>query len=200
MRENRRIHHPKPDHRRENENQNHLPISKSETPPKASDVKKSEIENVSKADIHGDEFEETETEKITENNDKSHEKCVEIHDLHVEDGTQSDDGDMDDPNEGQSETSNMFHEDELSQSQIEEKDDEDIPTMKKYKKKKEGGYIFSDDQEAELAEWYQQHPLFYNKKLKDYKNMQKKQRLFEEKATEMDWPCTGKFIYKIFYY
>ena len=53
---------------------------------------------------------------------------------------------MDDPNEGQSETSNMFHEDELSQSQIEEKDDEDIPTMKKYKKKKEGGYIFSDDQ------------------------------------------------------
>ena len=91
----------------------------------------------------------------------------------------------------------MFHEDELSQNQIEEKDDEDIPTMKKYKKKKEGGCIFSDDQEAELAEWYQQHPLFYNKKLKDYKNIQKKQRLFEEKATKMDSPCTGKFKYKI---
>ena len=84
-------------------------ISKAETPPKASDVKKGEIENVSTADIHGDEFEETEIEKITENNDKSHEKCNEIHDLHVEDGTQSDDGDMNDPNEGQSETSNMFH-------------------------------------------------------------------------------------------
>ena len=84
-------------------------ISKAETPPKASDVKKGEIENVSTADIHGDEFEETEIEKITENNDKSHEKCNEIHDLHVEDGTQSDDGDVNDPNEGQSETSNMFH-------------------------------------------------------------------------------------------
>ena len=108
-----------------------MKISKAETPPKASDVKKGEIENVSGADIHGDEFKETETEKITENNDKSHEKCDEIHDLHVEDDTQSDDGDMDDPNEGQSETSNMFHEDELSQSQIEEKDDEDNPTTKK---------------------------------------------------------------------
>ena len=126
-------------------------ISKTETPPKASDVK---TENVSTADIHDDEFEETKIEKITENNDKSHEKCDEIHDLHVEDGTQSDDGDMDDPNEGQSETSNMFHEDELSQSQIEEKDDEDIPTMKKYKKKKEGGYIFSDDHEARCKSVY----------------------------------------------
>ena len=145
--------------------------------PKASNVKKGEIENVSKADSDHDEFEETETEKITEKTDKSNEKCDEIHDLHVEDGTQSDDGDIDDPNEGQSETRNMSHEDELSQSQIEEKDDEDNPTMKKYKKKKEGGYIFSDDQEAELAEWYQQHPLFYNKKLKDYKNIETKQRL-----------------------
>ena len=73
-------------------------ISKAETPPKSSDVKKGEIENVSTADTHGDKFEETEIEKITENNDKSDEKCDEIHDLHVEDGTQSDDCDMDDPN------------------------------------------------------------------------------------------------------
>ena len=36
--------------------------------PKASNLKEGEIENVSKADRDHDEFEETETEKITEKN------------------------------------------------------------------------------------------------------------------------------------
>ncbi|XP_050711209.1 uncharacterized protein LOC126995578 isoform X4 [Eriocheir sinensis] len=45
---------------------------------------------------------------------------------------------------------------------------------------------FTDDQEAELAEWLHKNPLFYNTKLKLYKDAQKKQRLMAEKAKELN--------------
>ena len=60
-------------------------------------------------------------------------------------------------------------------------------------------YIFSDSQEVELAEFYRENELFYNKKLKSYKDSGKKRRLLEEKAASIDPPCTCKnltlFIY-----
>ena len=44
----------------------------------------------------------------------------------------------------------------------------------------------------DLAEWYREQELFYNKKLKTYKNTQKKSALLEEKAASMQPPCTGR--------
>ncbi|XP_050738949.1 uncharacterized protein LOC127009678 [Eriocheir sinensis] len=44
---------------------------------------------------------------------------------------------------------------------------------------------FTDEQEAELVEWLHNNPLFYNRKLKLYKDHQKKQLLMERKAKEL---------------
>jgi hypothetical protein len=46
----------------------------------------------------------------------------------------------------------------------------EIPT----KKRGRNAYIFTDPQEVGLAEWYTDHPVLYNKRLKSYKDIQKK--------------------------
>ena len=65
---------------------------------------------------------------------------------------------------------------------------------RKAKKIKKGrdSYIFTDAQEVNLSEWYKDPELFYNKKLKTYKDTQQKQRLLEEKAASLRPLCTGK--------
>lgn len=42
------------------------------------------------------------------------------------------------------------------------------------------------EQERDMVEWLQDHPLFYDKKLSDYKNLAKKKLLLEEKAHELN--------------
>ena len=54
-------------------------------------------------------------------------------------------------------------------------------------------YVFSDEQESELSEWYQLHPIFYDKTEQHYKNAAKKNCLLEEKGMCMDPPCTCKY-------
>ena len=49
-----------------------------------------------------------------------------------------------------------------------------------------------DDQEQELAEWFREHPLFWNHSNEDFKNRQKKNRLLQQKAREMNL-LHGKF-------
>ena len=48
------------------------------------------------------------------------------------------------------------------------------------------------EQESELSEWYQLHPIFYDKTEQHYKNAGKKNCLLEEKGKCMDPPCTCK--------
>ena len=52
--------------------------------------------------------------------------------------------------------------------------------------------ILSPEDENEVALWYQQNEIFYNRHLKDYKNTQKKDRMLEEKAKTLKTLCTGK--------
>ena len=40
--------------------------------------------------------------------------------------------------------------------------------------------------ELDLAEWYQRNPQLYNRKLSEYRNTSKKNRLYQEKADELD--------------
>ncbi|XP_063865407.1 uncharacterized protein LOC135103308 [Scylla paramamosain] len=46
--------------------------------------------------------------------------------------------------------------------------------------------ILTVEQERNVAEWLQEHELFYNKKLNDYKDVRKKYRLLQEKADELN--------------
>ena len=54
-------------------------------------------------------------------------------------------------------------------------------------------YTFSDEQEAELAEWFGGQPMFYNRKLKLYKDSAKKERVMGDKAASLDPPATCKY-------
>ena len=56
-------------------------------------------------------------------------------------------------------------------------------------------YLFTDEQEVELAEFYKENNLFYNKKVRAYMDSEKKKRLLEEKAASMSPPCTGEHCF-----
>ena len=49
---------------------------------------------------------------------------------------------------------------------------------------------FTIAQEEDLAEWYRDHPIFYDKRHRDYKDNTKKSALDAEKAKEMDLPAS----------
>ena len=55
-------------------------------------------------------------------------------------------------------------------------------------------YLFTEAQESDLAEFYREHEIFYNKKVNAYKDAAKKRRLMEEKAASMTPPCTCKYF------
>ena len=55
--------------------------------------------------------------------------------------------------------------------------------------------MLSDDVEDDLIEWVKQTPCLYNKGLKDYRDAQKRNRLWHEKAEELG--MSGKF--KLFF-
>lgn len=62
------------------------------------------------------------------------------------------------------------------------------------RKTRSPGYVFTEEQEVLLAEWYCDTECFYNKRLKLYKDTEYKKRLMEEKARSLDPPCTCKYI------
>ena len=51
-------------------------------------------------------------------------------------------------------------------------------------------YLFTEAQKMELADFYREHKLFYNKKINAYKNAAKKKRLMEEMAASLTPPFT----------
>ena len=50
----------------------------------------------------------------------------------------------------------------------------------------------TEEQEVDVAEWFKEHPILYDRKLKEYKNSQKKNRILEEKAAALNPPSTCK--------
>ncbi|XP_041361857.1 uncharacterized protein LOC121377825 [Gigantopelta aegis] len=63
-------------------------------------------------------------------------------------------------------------------------DDADVPTMSAPEKKK-AAVILTDEQEVEFGEWLRSNPFLYTKQLKEYKNTQRKTRVWAEKAAEL---------------
>ena len=43
-------------------------------------------------------------------------------------------------------------------------------------------FIFSEEEEEELAEWYKENEFLYKRGMKEYKNKSRKDRMYEEKA------------------
>lgn len=56
---------------------------------------------------------------------------------------------------------------------------------------KKGMPKFDPQTEQKLAEWYSEHPLFYDQGHKDYRDRHKKEHLLNEKAKEMN--LTGEY-------
>lgn len=52
--------------------------------------------------------------------------------------------------------------------------------------------------ERNVVEWFQEHEIFYNKKLTNYKDTGKKARLLEEKATELNVHGECNLIFMMF--
>ena len=67
-----------------------------------------------------------------------------------------------------------------------------IQTKRKRQKKTEA-YPFSVEQENDIGEWYRDNEILYNKRHQDFKNTEKKNKLFEDKAASLDPPCTRKY-------
>jgi hypothetical protein len=53
-------------------------------------------------------------------------------------------------------------------------------------------YVFTDEQEKDLGEWYREHECLYNRRHKLYKDSKHKQRLYIEKAESLTPKCTCK--------
>ena len=64
----------------------------------------------------------------------------------------------------------------------------DIPDLRQgEKRKQEKPIILSEDHEADMADWLKGHPEFYTKGSREFKDSQKKKRLWELKATELGY-------------
>ena len=59
----------------------------------------------------------------------------------------------------------------------------------KKSRKKNVSWWFPERTEAELAEWYKENPIFYDRKRRDYKDTEKKRKLLEDKAKDIDTTC-----------
>ncbi len=51
-------------------------------------------------------------------------------------------------------------------------------------------FILSDEDEAHVVEWLADHPLMYNKRIKEYKETDKKEKLWVELGAELGF--TGR--------
>ena len=66
------------------------------------------------------------------------------------------------------------------------------------RKKKRQFLAFPEHVELELAEWYRDHELLYNKKLKAYRDRDKKDAAYRKKADELN--VAGEFLISDLYY
>jgi hypothetical protein len=73
-------------------------------------------------------------------------------------------------------------------------DEGDSPKDSKKRKPRIVSYIFSDEQEKDICEWFKEEECLYNRRHKLYKDSQHKRRLYEEKASSLDPPCTCEFL------
>ncbi|KAG0730378.1 Protein KRI1 [Chionoecetes opilio] len=55
-----------------------------------------------------------------------------------------------------------------------------------FMKSRQNNYNLTEHEERELAEWYSEHELLYNKKLRSYRDKEKKERLYRKKAYELN--------------
>ena len=60
------------------------------------------------------------------------------------------------------------------------------------KKRKKEPLFLTELQEQDVAEWYRDNEVLYNKGKKDYKDSRLRMRLFAEKASSLNPPCTGE--------
>lgn len=59
------------------------------------------------------------------------------------------------------------------------------------KKKRRPALLLTQQQEDEIVDWIKDRPLLYSKGLKEYKDVAKKERLWEEKARELNLESTA---------
>ena len=64
-------------------------------------------------------------------------------------------------------------------------------SVKRKQRKVRDRLNLSQEQEEDLANWLQDNPMLYNKGSRDYKDTEKKKKLWEDKAKELD--MTGKY-------
>ena len=69
----------------------------------------------------------------------------------------------------------------------------------KKSRKKNIACWFPERTEAQLAEWYQENPKFYDRKRRDYKDSEKKRKLLKDKAKDIDTTCKYLLIFDFFY-
>ena len=71
---------------------------------------------------------------------------------------------------------------------------DDIEKQSKGKRKKNiVSYNFTEEEEAEISEWFQSNPCLYNKRNRDFRKTSMKVRLIQEKAETFSPPCTCKY-------
>lgn len=124
------------------------------------------------------------------------EPIVVVADVHMEDEVasemDSDQGDTSRPQSRNSEVKSIAAEAvDVSQTQ------EESPKVNK-KKPRIVSYIFSDEQEKSIGEWFKENECLYNRRHKQYKDSQHKRRLYEEKAASFTPPCTCKYSRKCY--
>ncbi len=68
-----------------------------------------------------------------------------------------------------------------------------LPDPKKHQKNT--NVILSDDEETRVVEWLADHPLMYNKKIKEYKETDKKEKLWDELGEELWYTGRHKMIF-----
>ncbi len=61
----------------------------------------------------------------------------------------------------------------------------EVPALEQKKRTRRKGLVLTEDQEVSLGEWLRNHPEIYTKSMKAYKEIDKKKRLWEEKADEL---------------
>jgi hypothetical protein len=79
-----------------------------------------------------------------------------------------------------------------SQSQSQEAATPEVTPSKKKKQSRVPSYLFTDEQEMDIATWWQANECLYIKRLKSYQNAEMKIRIVTEKASSLNPPATCK--------
>lgn len=89
-----------------------------------------------------------------------------------------------------------FEEEEMEMEEEEERDP--LPVVMRGPCRTRKGVplvLLNEAVERDLGEWYREHPIFYDKAKRGYKDSAKKNRLFEEKAASLNPPLTGTLLF-----